>query len=79
MDVPGAISIVDGAISAINMFDANHCQAIDNEGLAFRQLWYESLDGENRKIIRRLDLTRQIAVSLWPRTCALHLLAIDRT
>jgi hypothetical protein len=61
MDIPGAISIVDDAVSAIDEFDAIYRQAIDNEGPAFRQVWDESLDVEHAKVIPRLELARQVA------------------
>ncbi len=61
MDLKGALNIVDQAIDAIDEFDVVYRKASDSKGPAFRQLWDQSLEIEQRAVLPRLELARQLA------------------
>lgn len=55
VDLPGALEIIDEAITAIDAFDAVYRKASDNEGPAFQRYWDESLEVEQTAVLPRLD------------------------
>jgi Protein of unknown function (Hypoth_ymh) len=64
VDLPGALEIIDEAITAIDAFDAIYRKAADNEGPAFQRYWDESLEVEQTAVLPRLELARQIAAHI---------------
>jgi hypothetical protein len=64
VDLPGALEIIDEAITTIDAFDAIYHKAADDEGPAFQRYWDESLEVEQTAVLPRLELARQIAAHI---------------
>lgn len=61
VDLPGVLRTIDQAIAAIDEFDGVYRKALDSEGPTFRRYWDQALEVEQRAVLPRLELTRQIA------------------
>ncbi len=64
VDLPGALKIIDQAIAAIDEFDGVYRKASDSEGPTFRKYWAEAVEVEQRAVLPRLELARQIAAHI---------------